>query len=68
MDSRFTGLRSKTVARFTDMEGDVDNLRTDMRQMEDRLRGVEIEFVKIDQRLLTLERAVIPAAESIDKK
>ena len=39
------------------------NLRTDVRQMNDRLRGVEIAFGKVDQRLLTLERALIPAAE-----
>ena len=52
--------------RFNSLEGNVDNLRTDVRQMDERLRAVEIEFAKVDQRLLTLERAVIPAAEGDD--
>ena len=30
--------------------------------MDDRLRAVEIAFGKVDQRLETLERAVIPTA------
>lgn len=66
MNTRFTDMRSEIGARFTDLEGDVDNLRTDVRQMGERLRAVEIEFAKVDQRLLTLERAVIPAAEGDD--
>ncbi len=66
MNSRFTDMRSEIGSRFTDLEGDIDNLRTDVRQMGDRLRNVEIEFAKVDQRLLTLERAVIPAAEGDD--
>jgi len=66
MNSRFTDLRSEIGTRFTDLEGDVNNLRTEVRQMSERLRSVEIEFAKVDQRLLTLERAVIPAADSED--
>lgn len=62
MNSRFAEMNS----RFTDLDGDVDNLRTDVRQMGERLRGVEIEFAKVDQRLLTLDRAVIPAADGED--
>ena len=62
MNTRFDSMNT----RFDDLEGDVDNLRTDVRQMDERLRNVEIAFGKIDQRLLTLERAVIPAAEGDD--
>ncbi|MYH30467.1 MAG: hypothetical protein F4137_16825 [Acidobacteria bacterium] len=62
MNSRFAEMNG----RFTDLDGDVDNLRTDVRQMGDRLRAVEVEFAKVDQRLLTLERAVIPIAEGDD--
>ena len=50
--------------RVEDLDGDVANLRTDVRQMNDRLRNVEIAFGKLDQRLLTIEKVVIPAAES----
>ena len=45
-------------------DGDVGNLRTDVREMGERLRNVEIEFARVDQRLVTLERAIIPAADS----
>ncbi len=44
--------------------GDVGNLRSDVREMGKRVRNVEIQFAKVDQRLLTLERAIIPAADS----
>ncbi len=50
--------------RFSDLDGDVGNLRSDVREMGERLRNVEIQFAKVDQRLLTLERAIIPAADS----
>ena len=66
MNIRFNDLRGEMNTRFNSLEGNVDNLRTDVRQMGERLRNVEIEFAKVDQRLLTLERAVIPAAEGDD--
>ena len=40
----------------------IDVLRDDMRGLDGRLRAVEAAFGKVDQRLATLERAVIPAA------
>ena len=30
-----------------------------LRRLDDRLRGVEIEFGRVDQRLLTLERVIL---------
>ena len=47
-----------------DMTGQIADLRDDMRRLDDRLRAVEIAFGKVDQRLLTLERVLIPAPES----
>ncbi len=48
---------------FGDMGQEIDSLRTevraDLRRLDDRLRGVEIEFGKVDQRLLTLERVML---------
>ena len=38
----------------------IDRLETDVRGMDDRLRAVEIAFGKVDQRLETLERAILP--------
>ena len=39
------------------------DMRDDHRRFDDRLRGVEIGFGKIDQRLLTLERVFLPAQQ-----
>lgn len=39
----------------------IERLETDVRSMDDRLRAVEIAFGKVDQRLETLERAILPA-------
>ena len=44
------------------LSAQIDVLRDDMRGLDGRLRAVEVAFGKVDQRLATLERAVIPAA------
>ena len=38
----------------------LDRIETDIRNIDARLRGVEIEFGKVDQRLATLERLHLP--------
>ena len=35
-------------------------------RLDDRLRAVEIAFGKVDQRLLTIERIVLPASDPAD--
>ena len=40
----------------------IDRLETDVRGMDNRLRTVRIAFRKVDQRLETLERAILPTA------
>ena len=44
----------------------IDDLRDDVRSMDDRLRAVEIGFGKVEQRLDTIERAILPAATPAD--
>ncbi len=39
-------------------------VRADVRRLDDRLRAVEIAFGKVDQRLLILERVLIPAPDA----
>ena len=39
-------------------------VRADMRRLDDRLRAVEVAFGKVGQRLLTLERILIPAPDA----
>ena len=52
--------------RISDLDATVAELRDDMREdhrgFDNRLRAVEIGFGKVDQRLETLERAIIPSA------
>ena len=48
--------------RIDDVNGRLERLETDVRSMDDRLRAVEIAFGKVDQRLLTIERVLLPAA------
>ena len=55
MNGRIDGLRS-------DMREDHRQMREDHREFNTRLRNVEIEFGKVEQRLETLERAVLPQA------
>ena len=45
-----------------DMREDHREMREDHREFNTRLRNVEIEFGKVEQRLETLERAVLPQA------
>ncbi len=52
-------------ARIDDVRADLERHRIEMREdiadMRQRLTTVEIEFGKVDQRLLTIERVVLPA-------
>ena len=68
-----TGGSCSTNARIDDMNARIDDLveqarehrretRADLQRFDDRLRAVETEFSKVDQRLLTLERVILPAA------
>ena len=40
----------------------IDDLRADVRGLDTRLRAVEVALGKVDQRLLTIERIVLPDA------
>ncbi len=73
LNTQIGDLRYEMNARLTDLDGDVanldrgiDKLGTEVRQVNGRLAGVEIEFGKVDQRLSTLERAIIPAASGTE--
>ncbi|MCY3844108.1 MAG: hypothetical protein OXH69_11260 [Acidobacteria bacterium] len=61
-------------ARIDDLSAPVDRIETRIDRIEtrldgfdDRLRSVEIAFGKVDQRLLTLERVILPAPERGDE-
>ena len=60
IDNRIDGLRSE-------LNGRMDRLRDEMlenyHRLDARMRTIEQGFARIDQRLDTLERAIIPSAE-----
>ena len=49
--------------RMDRIESRMDRIETRLDGFDDRLRSVEIAFGKVDQRLLTLERVILPAPE-----
>ena len=61
---QFSSLRSEQAGIRTDMRNEHAEIRADMRRMDDRLRAVEVEFGKVDQRLATLERLHLPTPAS----
>ena len=52
------------VTLVGDVRADLRDLRADLRSMDERLRNVEISFGKVDQRLLTIERVVLPGPDA----
>ncbi len=58
MHAAVEGLRDDMHAVVDDLRGD---MREDHRAFDARLRNVEIAFGKVDQRLLTIERVVLPS-------
>ena len=59
---QMAGLRSDHAA----IRGEIAEIRTDVRRLDDRLRAVEVEFGKVDQRLATLERLHLPTPAADD--
>ena len=53
-----------TIAGF--LFAAIGDVRTDIRRLDDRLRAVEIEFGKVDQRLATLEGLHRPSPDPSD--
>lgn len=51
------------IAQNVGIRNDIADIRTDMRRLDDRLRAVEIALGKVDQRLATLERIILPGAQ-----
>ena len=63
VNARIDDVNARIDALRADLKGEIVVLRDDLRSMDARLRAVEVAFGKVDQRLETLERAVLPAAE-----
>ena len=50
----------------TDLRVQVTAVQDNLRRMDDRLRAVEVEFGKVDQRLATLECLHLPTPDPAD--
>ena len=64
LNTRVDDVRVHLAAQIAEANANVDDLRVGVRDMRTRLRSVEISFAKVDQRLLTIERVVLPASKS----
>ena len=55
------GRMDRIEARMDRIETRMDRIETRLDGFDERLRAVEVAFGKVDQRLLTIERVVLPA-------
>ena len=62
VNRRFDDLSASVNRRFDQVRADIRALRADHLRFDERLRAVEFLFGKVDQRLLTIERVVLPPA------
>ena len=67
LSAQIAGVNVGVNARIDDLRADLttrmDRIETRLDGLDERLRNVEIAFGKVDQRLLTIERVVLPAPE-----
>ena len=61
-NARIEDLSDSVNRRFDQVRADIRALRADHLRFDERLRAVEFLFGKVDQRLLTIERVVLPPA------
>ena len=68
MRAEMSDLRVEMRADIRALRTEMSDLRADMREdherFDTRLRAVEIAFGKVDQRLLTIERVVLPGPDA----
>ena len=67
VDQRIDALNADVNRRFDGVDqridevgADIRGLRADVNGIDERLRAVEVAFGRVDQRLLTIERVVLP--------
>ena len=64
VNRRFDDLSASVNRRFDQVRADIRELGADHVRFDERMRAVEVTFGKVDQRLLTIERVVLPPASS----
>ena len=66
LGARIDDLRSEMSDFRTEIRSEMSDLQVQIRELDARVRAVEIELGKVNQRLTTLERAILPAATPVD--
>ena len=61
LSAQIAGVNARVDDVRADLGGRIDRIETRLDGFDERLRLVEIAFGKVDQRLLTIERVVLPA-------
>ena len=61
---RIDDLNASVNARIDDVNTRMDRIEVRLDRFDERLRNVKVAFGKVDQRLLTSERVVLPAASN----
>ena len=58
--ARIDDVHADLIARMDRIDARMDRIETRLDGFDERLRNVEIAFGKVDQRLLTIERVILP--------
>ena len=64
LSAQIAGLNTRIDDLDASLNTRIDDLRDDVRGMDARLRAVEVALAKVDQRLLTIERVVLPGPDA----
>ena len=68
VNARIDDVRVDLTTRIDDVRVDLttwmDRIETRLDGFDERLRNVEVAFGKVDQRLLTIERVVLPGPDA----
>ena len=63
VDDLRADLTTQLTTQIAGVNARIDRIETRLDGFDERLRNVEIAFGKVDQRLLTIERIILPAPE-----
>ena len=64
IDDVYSGLSTRIDDVHSGLSTRMDRIETRLDGFDERLRNVEIAFGKVDQRLLTIERVVLPGPDA----
>ena len=66
LTTQIAGVNARVDDLRTDLNARMDRIETRLDGLDERLRNVEIAFGRVDQRLLTIERIILPAPDQPD--